>query len=102
MDYVNKLTGSGEKKPEGQQATTSGEQKQGGGMFSGIGNKMNNAAGGGAAGEKNEDYLDKGGYCPATMLNDAELTTHRCRLCPREVPRCGSSERRVCPRAGQG
>ncbi|KAF2645445.1 hypothetical protein P280DRAFT_465279, partial [Massarina eburnea CBS 473.64] len=59
MDYVNKLTGSGEKKTEQQQATSSG-QKEGGGLFGGIGNKLNNAAGGGAEGEKNEDYLDKG------------------------------------------
>ncbi|KAF1971475.1 hypothetical protein BU23DRAFT_556006 [Bimuria novae-zelandiae CBS 107.79] len=62
MDFVNKFTG-GEQKNEQQQQQSAGssEQKQeGGGFFSGIGNKVNEAAGGGAAGEKNEDYLDKG------------------------------------------
>ena len=35
-------------------------QSQGGGFFSGIGDKFNSAAGGGRESEKNEDYLDKG------------------------------------------
>ncbi|KAF1953871.1 hypothetical protein CC80DRAFT_494127 [Byssothecium circinans] len=60
MDFVNKLSGGGEKKPEQQQHAPSGEKKEEGGLFSGIGKKFNNAAGGGAEGEKNEDYLDKG------------------------------------------
>ncbi|PVI01336.1 hypothetical protein DM02DRAFT_613743 [Periconia macrospinosa] len=60
MDYLNKVTGGGEQKNEQQHATSSGENKQEGGLFSGIGNKLNNAAGGGAQGEKNEDMLDKG------------------------------------------
>ncbi|CAI6341859.1 unnamed protein product [Periconia digitata] len=59
MDYVNKLTGSGEQQT-GQQQASSSENKQEGGFLSGIGNKLNNAAGGGAEGEKNEDMLDKG------------------------------------------
>ncbi|KAF2683431.1 hypothetical protein K458DRAFT_304771 [Lentithecium fluviatile CBS 122367] len=63
MDFVNKFTGSAEQKPsEGQQqqGSSSGEQKEGGGFLSGLGNKVNEAAGGGQASEKNEDYLDKG------------------------------------------
>lgn len=32
----------------------------GGGFLSGIGDKINSAAGGGKESEKNEDYLDKG------------------------------------------
>jgi hypothetical protein len=59
MDFVNKFTG-GDQKTE-QQGSASGEQKQeSGGFLGGIGNKMNEAAGGGKAGEQNEDYLDKG------------------------------------------
>lgn len=62
MDYVNKLTGSGEQQAN-QQSASSGQTKQeSGGFLGGIGNKMNEAAGGGAAGEKNEDMLDKGNY----------------------------------------
>ena len=45
--------------PEGQQQSSSGS-----GFLGGFGNKMNEAAGGGAAGEKNEDYLDKGRHTP--------------------------------------
>lgn len=61
MDFVNKLTGGAQNEGQQQQATGSTEQKQeSGGFLSGIGNKVNEAAGGGAAGEKNEDYLDKG------------------------------------------
>ena len=62
MDFVNKLTGSDQqqKPTEQQHASGSGEQKEGGGFLSGLGNKMNEAAGGGKASEKNEDYLDKG------------------------------------------
>jgi len=65
MDFVNKFTGgNGEQKPnEQQQGSSSGEQQQGGGGFlSGITGKVNEAAGGGQASEKNEDYLDKGAY----------------------------------------
>ncbi|KAJ4300995.1 hypothetical protein N0V90_003084 [Kalmusia sp. IMI 367209] len=58
MDFVNKFTG-GDQKNE-QQTAGSSEQKQEGGFLSGLGNKANEAAGGGAAGEKNEDMLDKG------------------------------------------
>ncbi|KAK3677583.1 hypothetical protein LTR78_002433 [Recurvomyces mirabilis] len=49
--------GSSNQMPQGQ-----GQQQQGGGggFMDGLGNKFNNAAGGGAEGEKNEDYLDKG------------------------------------------
>ncbi|KAL1591612.1 hypothetical protein SLS60_011862 [Paraconiothyrium brasiliense] len=59
MDYVNKFTG-GDQKNEQQTAGSSEQKQEGGGFFSGLGNKANEAAGGGAAGEKNEDMLDKG------------------------------------------
>ncbi|RPD60674.1 hypothetical protein L226DRAFT_432718, partial [Lentinus tigrinus ALCF2SS1-7] len=36
-----------------------GEKKESGGFFSGIGDKLNEMAGGGAAGEAKEDKLDK-------------------------------------------
>ncbi|KAF2441329.1 hypothetical protein P171DRAFT_488884 [Karstenula rhodostoma CBS 690.94] len=59
MDFVNKFAG-GDQNSAQQQTAGSSEQKQEGGFFSGLGNKANEAAGGGAAGEKNEDLLDKG------------------------------------------
>ncbi|KAF2255463.1 hypothetical protein BU26DRAFT_537813 [Trematosphaeria pertusa] len=61
MDYLNKFTGGDKNEQQQQQQQGSSEQKQeGGGFLSGLGNKMNEAGGGGAAGEKNEDMLDKG------------------------------------------
>ncbi|KMU84449.1 hypothetical protein CIHG_02234 [Coccidioides immitis H538.4] len=54
MDFVNKLAGQG--KSENQRGSSGGE----GGMFSGIGDKLNAAAGGGRESEKSEDMLDKG------------------------------------------
>ncbi|KAJ4344448.1 uncharacterized protein N0V89_012190 [Didymosphaeria variabile] len=59
MDFVNKFTG-GDQKNEQQTAGSAEQKQEGGGFFSGLGNKANEAAGGGAAGEKNEDMLDKG------------------------------------------
>ncbi|KAL1956154.1 hypothetical protein VTO42DRAFT_7589 [Malbranchea cinnamomea] len=60
MDYLNKLSGAGSS--AGQQDSKAQEQEQGGGggMFSGLGNKLHAAAGGGPESEKNEDPLDKG------------------------------------------
>lgn len=55
MDFLNKMQGSG--KSSGQESS---QQKSEGGMFSGLGNKLNAAAGGGPESEKNEDMLDKG------------------------------------------
>lgn len=67
MDFVNKLSGGnsqsqGQTSSEQTQSTgSSGNQQQsGGGFLGGIGDKLNNAAGGGRESEKNEDYLDKG------------------------------------------
>ncbi|KAG9237512.1 hypothetical protein BJ875DRAFT_481259 [Amylocarpus encephaloides] len=71
MDFIKKAVGGseegqGQQDQQGsqqgstQQQSTGGEQKEGGGFFSGIGNKINEAAGGGKESEKNEDYLDKG------------------------------------------
>lgn len=72
MDFVNKMTGSGNSQTQGQtsneqvQSTgSSGQQQSSGGFLGGIGDKLNSAAGGGRESEKNEDYLDKG-----------ELTSH--------------------------
>ena len=57
MDFVkNAMGGSGDNnKTEG-----GNQQGGGGGFMGGIGNKLNEAGGGGKEGEKNEDYLDKG------------------------------------------
>lgn len=72
MDFVNKLAGGAQN--QGQSANeqvmqdkNSGSSSQGG-FLGGIGNKLNEAAGGGKASEKNEDYLDKGTRCPALSL----------------------------------
>ncbi|TVY46896.1 hypothetical protein LOCC1_G002192 [Lachnellula occidentalis] len=72
MDYLNKFTG-GSSNTDDQNQTQAGsgqsnsnsqsQTKQtegGGGMFSGISDKLNSAAGGGKESEKNEDALDKG------------------------------------------
>merc|ERR1739841_196120 len=45
---------------QNQQSSGSEQQKSDGGFLGGIGDKLNSAAGGGEAGEKKEDYLDKG------------------------------------------
>ncbi|KAF4633091.1 hypothetical protein G7Y89_g5032 [Cudoniella acicularis] len=78
MDFLNKFTGGEDKNQSqngGQQqqqysspTQNQGQhsnQQQGGGngassFFSGIGDKLNTAAGGGRESEKNEDMLDKG------------------------------------------
>lgn len=57
MDFVKNLTGGnkeGEQQAQQQQQTSS--SSSGGGWS----DKLNSMAGGGAAGEKNEDALDKG------------------------------------------
>jgi hypothetical protein len=89
MDFVNKMTGGGEKPTEQQQqGSTSGEQKEGGGFLGGLGNKFNEAAGGGKASEKNEDYLDKGALPgEPTFLLAIALTVNRRRLRSGEVSR---------------
>ncbi|KAF2630724.1 hypothetical protein BU25DRAFT_246100 [Macroventuria anomochaeta] len=69
MDYVKKFTGGNNNQSQGQtsneQIQSSGsaggqQQQSSGGFLSGIGDKLNSAAGGGRESEKNEDYLDKG------------------------------------------
>lgn len=68
MDFVNKLTGSGNNSENRTGENTSEQQSgssSGGGGFMG---KMNNMAGGGAQGEKDEDFLDKGLLKPMHCL----------------------------------
>lgn len=77
MDFVNKMTGgSSNNNNNNNQGNNANEQSQnqqqssgsssggggGGGFLSGIGDKLNSAAGGGRESEKNEDYLDKGTF----------------------------------------
>lgn len=50
-----------------QQGGSSSGGGGGGGFLSGLTGKLNNAAGGGEQGEKNEDYLDK--YVHSDCLN---------------------------------
>ncbi|KAK4546186.1 hypothetical protein LTR36_002323 [Oleoguttula mirabilis] len=59
MDFVKNLAG-GSNSNENASSGEGEKQSGGGGFLGGIGNKLNSAAGGGAEGEKNEDYLDKG------------------------------------------
>ena len=61
MDFVKKAMGGSESNT--QEAPTHSNQQtssSGGGFLSGMGDKLNSAAGGGRESEKNEDYLDKG------------------------------------------
>lgn len=72
MDFVKNFTGGdkdngaatqqNQQRREGEPAQ---ENKEEGGFLSGIGNKLNSAAGGGKESEKNEDYLDKGSLPPS-------------------------------------
>ncbi|EEH47570.1 uncharacterized protein PADG_03654 [Paracoccidioides brasiliensis Pb18] len=59
MDFVNKFTGREQQQQQPPKESLS-DKKEGGGFFSGIGDRMNTAAGGGKESEKNEDMLDKG------------------------------------------
>jgi hypothetical protein len=71
MDFIKNAVG-GDKNEDNQQSNQSNQEKLednsnteqksegSGGFLGGLGDKLNNAAGGGAQGEKNEDYLDKG------------------------------------------
>ncbi|KAH9867365.1 hypothetical protein IAQ61_007957 [Plenodomus lingam] len=78
MDFVNKMTGgntggnsANEQVAQGQgqgQNQQSSSSSSGGGFLSGIGDKLNSAAGGGRESEKNEDYLDKGVSFPPHPL----------------------------------
>lgn len=78
MDFLKKASesfGENENRGQNQGQQQQGEQHQqqqsgssqnegqssgGGGFLSGLGNKLNSAAGGGKESEKDEDYLDKG------------------------------------------
>lgn len=72
MDFVNKLANSAQNQGQSaneqvmqnnnEQSSGSSNSGGGGGFLGGLGNKINEAAGGGPASEKNEDYLDKGMY----------------------------------------
>lgn len=59
--FKNMMSGSNsnEQVQQPQQGQSSGGGG-GGGFMSGLGDRLNGAAGGGRASEKNEDYLDKG------------------------------------------
>jgi hypothetical protein len=70
MDFVNKLAGgnnseNNQVQGQGQSVNeqVANDKSSGGGFLSGIGDKLNSAAGGGRESEKNEDYLDKGMSC---------------------------------------
>ncbi|CZT18104.1 related to DNA damage-responsive protein 48 [Ramularia collo-cygni] len=65
MDFLKNAVGgdnnANQNQNDNQQGGSGGEKKEGGGGFlSGLGDKINGAAGGGKESEKNEDYLDKG------------------------------------------
>ena len=75
MDFVKNLTGGGNNNNnENQPQATGSEQKSEGGFLGGIGDKLNNAAGGGAEGEKKEDGLDKGKFTDSEHTQCSLLT----------------------------
>ena len=59
MDSLKNAVGLGEN-TNNQSSNDNQESSSGGGLLSGIGDKINSAAGGGKESEKNEDLLDKG------------------------------------------
>ncbi|KAG9243860.1 hypothetical protein BJ878DRAFT_508769 [Calycina marina] len=71
MDFLKSVTGGGDndkdnnqtnqaRHEDGSSQQSEGSSSSGGGFLSGLGDKLNSAAGGGKESEKNEDYLDKG------------------------------------------
>ena len=94
MDFIKKAGdslggggGGGNNEQQGQ-GHQQDKQEGGGGFLGGLGNKMNEAAGGGKESEKNEDYLDKGKL--ATPFWSCLVTYYiRRRFCARKVSRCG-------------
>ena len=81
MDFIKNAVGgqgANENNNNNQGENTQSNDQQssggGGGFLSGIGNKLNSAAGGGKESEKNEDYLDKGA-CYITIITIAILTS---------------------------
>ena len=112
MDFVKNAMGGGnnnnnnnnnENVGQNQQSSGSEQQKSDGGFLGGIGDKLNSAAGGGEAGEKKEDYLDKGmqSYLDWQVLQSLTLPRRR-RLRPGELPRSRQAGQRERHRAGQG
>lgn len=69
MDFVNKALGGNSSSNENQQPSNTEQKSEGGsgGFLGGLGDKLNNAGGGGAQGEKDEDALDKGN--PSSLSN---------------------------------
>ncbi|KAG0646870.1 hypothetical protein D0Z07_6443 [Hyphodiscus hymeniophilus] len=76
MDFVKNLTGGNENqgqetpREQGEQSSQQENSGSSGSFFSGIGDKLNSAAGGGKEGEKNEDMLDKGLSSATSRYND--------------------------------
>ena len=77
MDFVKNLAGGGDgdKSNKDQKSSESGSGG-GGGFLSGIGNKLNAAAGGGPESEKNEDYLDKGEHGLSSEISGWFIAVH--------------------------
>jgi len=68
--FTNQFSGGNNQAQQAEGQVPAQDQQQsssGGGWFGGMGNKLNEAAGGGQASEKNEDYLDKGIHTPALL-----------------------------------
>ncbi|KAF2749255.1 hypothetical protein M011DRAFT_302537 [Sporormia fimetaria CBS 119925] len=60
MDFVKNLAGGNKDNSNAANVPPTEQNQQSGGFMSGIGDKLNSAAGGGRESEKNEDMLDKG------------------------------------------
>ena len=80
MDFVKSMTGGGSGDNDDSKKNSSSDQKNnesgGGGFLSGIGNKLNAAAGGGPESEKNEDYLDKGEHGVSSEISGWFIAVH--------------------------
>lgn len=66
MDFVKNLAAGGSTKDGQQPASGTGEGEHSKASSGGFMDKLNSAAGGGAAGEKKEDGLDKGKWTSTT------------------------------------
>jgi hypothetical protein len=99
-DTISSFTGGNNQQQGGEQKSEGGS----GGFLGGLGDKINSAAGGGRESEKNEDYLDKGWSTfylrllsifliskHLTFIVQANMGTHRYRLCPGERSRSGQA-----------
>lgn len=104
MDFIKNAVGGGDKQTGNPQQPVNtaqgGQSQQGGGFLSGIGSKINSAAGGGKESEAKEDYLDKGMHNRENQVSCIQQLTvsfpDRSRLCSTVYGRWRSEQRVGC------